>query len=291
MGDTVAVLGAMGRNGRRIARALHDGQSSLVLVGRVQTRLAALADELHGSGVVAGSFEAALQAIAGENINVAVNTFGSFDRIAPHAAAASGTTLVTGAGFGVIATQSAAVRAVERRGPAGPVRVDALAAVASDGRGLGEALPATIIDRIGSKARIPARNSRDWPDFGAQRELNMPEGEADPERLVPIRRTHRSRASNRHGIRLFQIVGGADFVHCAARVAGRSLGPAQLATATIADRTPRTDAPVLGRRATPILGWGARNMVGRQRGRGVVPHGGRHGLHHSRSSRGHPAPA
>ena len=194
-----------------------------MLVGRVQTRLAALADELHGFGVVAGFFEAALQAIAGENINVAANTFGSFDRPAPHAAAAAGTTFVTGTGFGVIAPQSAAIRAVERRGPTGLVRVDALAAVASDGRALGEVLPATIIDRIGSMARIPARNRRDWPDFGGQRKLILPEGDADPERLVPIRRTHRSRSSNRRGIRLFQIVGGADFVHCAARVAGRSL--------------------------------------------------------------------
>lgn len=76
MGDTIAVLGATGRTGRGIARALHDGQRSLVLVGRAQTRLAALADELHGSRVVAGSFEAVLQAIAGENINLAVNTVG-----------------------------------------------------------------------------------------------------------------------------------------------------------------------------------------------------------------------
>ena len=128
-----------------------------MLLGRVQTRLAA---------------------IAGEKINLAVNTVGPIERTAPQvidalpsahyvdvandpiavnavlargaAASAAGTTLVTCVGFGVIATRSAAVRAVVRavevRGPADSLRVDAPTAVASDGRALGEALAATIID-------------------------------------------------------------------------------------------------------------------------------------------------
>ena len=170
-----------------------------MLVGRVQRRLAAF---------------------AGEKINLAVNTVGPIERTAPQvidalpsahyvdvandpiaviavlargaAASAAGTTLVTCAGFGVIATRSAAVRAVEGRGPADSLRVDAPTVVASDSRALGEALAATIIDGIGSMARIPVRNRRDRPDFGARRELIVtPEGQRILSRR-PARRSSRA---------------------------------------------------------------------------------------------------
>jgi short subunit dehydrogenase-like uncharacterized protein len=204
--DTIAVLGATGRTGRGIARALHNGQRSLVLVGRDATRLAALAAELPGARIVAGSFEAALGTIAAESIDVVVNTVGPFERTAPQvidalpsahyvdlandpiavnavldraaAASAAGRTLVTGAGFGVLATQSAALQAIQGRDAPVSLRVDAMAAVSADGQALGEALAATIIDGIGSMARIPARERRDWPAFGSRRELVVtPEGQ------------------------------------------------------------------------------------------------------------------
>ena len=99
---------------------------------------------------------------------------------------------MTSVGFGVIATRSAAVRAVEGRGPADSLRVDAPTAVASDSRALGEALAATIIDGIGSMARIPVRNRRDKPDFGARRELIVtPEGQRILSRR-PARRSSRA---------------------------------------------------------------------------------------------------
>ncbi|CAN5262891.1 hypothetical protein BH11ACT2_BH11ACT2_15220 [soil metagenome] len=85
---------------------------------------------------------------------------------------------MTGAGFGVLATESAALRVVEGRPVPTAVRVDALPAVSGDGSALGEALAATIIEGIGSMARIPARERRDWPAFGSRCELLVaPDGQ------------------------------------------------------------------------------------------------------------------
>jgi NAD(P)H-binding len=208
MDGTIAVLGATGRTGRGIARRLHEAGAPVVLVGRDAARLALLAAELPGARVVAGSFEDTLARLGSQNIDIdiVVNTVGPFERTAPRAidalprahyvdlandpiafslvlgrhaeATAAGTTLVTGAGFGVLATEAAALLVVEGHGAPESVRVDAMASVSGDGSPLGEALAATIIDGIASMARIPARDRRDWPGFGSRRELLVtPEGQ------------------------------------------------------------------------------------------------------------------
>jgi short subunit dehydrogenase-like uncharacterized protein len=207
MNATIAVLGATGRTGRGIATALHAAGHPVVLVGRNAEKLDAVASQLPGARVIAGPLDEALEALAGESIAVVVNTVGPFERTAPQtidalpeanyvdlandpiavtavldrdsAARAGHRTLVVGAGFGVLAAESAALMATEGRPAPASLRVDAMASVTGDGSALGEALAATIIDGIGSMARIPARDRRDWPRFGSQREVVVtPEGQS-----------------------------------------------------------------------------------------------------------------
>jgi short subunit dehydrogenase-like uncharacterized protein len=206
MDATIAVLGATGRTGRGIARALSASGHQLVLVGRDAGRLGEVATDCRGAQVIAGPFGSTLEQLARLAPDVVVNTVGPFERTAPQAidalpgahyldlandpiaaravlnrhpaALASGHTLVTGAGFGVLATESAALKLMESTGTPDRVRVDAMAAVAGTGDLLGEALAATIIEGIGSMSRIPARDRRDWPAFGSRRELlTTPDGE------------------------------------------------------------------------------------------------------------------
>ena len=206
MDRTIAILGATGRTGRGIATALHAAGHPVILVGRNARRLDEIAQDLPGARVVSGSFSETLELLAHEAVDVVVNTVGPFERTAPEtidvlasahyldlandpiafgevlgrsgAAQAAGRTLVTGAGFGVLATESAALRVRGDRPAPSAVRVDAMAAVAGDGGALGEALAATIVEGIGSMGRIPARKRRDWPAFGARRELVVtPEGQ------------------------------------------------------------------------------------------------------------------
>lgn len=204
MGASIAILGATGRTGSGIARAVHAAGHTTVLVGRNERRLSSLAADLPGSRVIAGAFEETLHKIG--QVDVVVNTVGPFERTAPQAldalpnahyvdlandpiafglvlgrdraAKQAGRTLVTGAGFGVLATESAALRIVEGLTAPVSVRVDAMAATSGDGSALGEALAATIIEGVGSMARIPARERREWPAFGSRREtLVTPDGQ------------------------------------------------------------------------------------------------------------------
>lgn len=206
MAKRVAILGATGRTGRAIARAVHEAGMDVVLVGRSAERLATIASELVGARIIAGSFADTLAQLTTEMTDVVVNTVGPFERTAPQVidalpsahyvdlandpiafgaiferdgrAKAAGRTLVTGAGFGVLATEAAVLHVVEGHSAPVSVRVDAMASTSGDGSPLGEALAATIIDGIGSMARIAARDRRDWPGFGAGRELLVtPEGQ------------------------------------------------------------------------------------------------------------------
>jgi short subunit dehydrogenase-like uncharacterized protein len=206
MDATIAVLGATGRTGRGIAKELSAAGFRMILVGRDRERLDAVARDCAGAQVIAAPLDAALVELAGASPAVIVNTVGPFERTAPQAidalphahyldlandplaaravldrhdaAIARGRTLVTGAGFGVLATESVALRVRGSAEPPDRVRVDAMAAVAGAGDALGEALAATIVEGIGSMSRIPTRDRRDWPAFGSQRELlTTPDGE------------------------------------------------------------------------------------------------------------------
>lgn len=68
-------------------------------------------------------------------------------------AASSGRTFVTGAGFGVLATESIVLKLCEGQPPAASVRVDAMATVEAEPGHIGSALAATIVDVLAAGGR------------------------------------------------------------------------------------------------------------------------------------------
>ena len=176
--DEVWVLGATGRTGRMIARRLHEAGVPLVLVGRDRERLEGVAAGLDGAPrLVAGTLGSALAGLARDAPGVVVNTVGPFTttgvevaRACPpgthyvdianefaaveniarldRQAAARDQVLVTGAGFGVLATESVVLRLCQGRPRPRRVRVDALASVALEGGVIGSALAATIVEVV-----------------------------------------------------------------------------------------------------------------------------------------------
>ena len=177
--NDVWILGATGRVGRAVAARLIDSDIIPVLVGRDGERLnqvaASLAKELQT--VVAGSPEKIATEIRRQRPAIVVNTIGPFtettvpiaraclpyshyidlanDVISVSAllnlheeAVSAGCTLVTGAGFGVLATESVVMKLCQDRPTPDRVRTDALASVALEEGVLGEALATTIVDGL-----------------------------------------------------------------------------------------------------------------------------------------------
>lgn len=171
------VLGATGRVGRAVAARLATRGHSLVLIGRDAARLNSVAEQL-GDGAtikVAGSLTDIAGMIAQQRPAIVLNTIGPFTRTAvpiaracppgthyvdlsnelasvqamlalhDHAVSA-GSAYVTGAGFGVLATESVVLTLCENRPPAARVRCAAIPAVASEPGRLGDALAASIIE-------------------------------------------------------------------------------------------------------------------------------------------------
>ncbi|RIX27617.1 saccharopine dehydrogenase family protein [Amnibacterium setariae] len=175
----VWVLGATGRTGRDVARALIDRGLPVALVGRDATRLAATAEALPDGArtVVAADPTAMAAAVREAGPSVVVNTVGPFHRTAEPLwraalpstsyvdvandllsatallsahddALRAGRTLVTGAGFGVLATEAPLVALLAGRPAPVRVRVDSVASVALEAGALGEALAATIVETL-----------------------------------------------------------------------------------------------------------------------------------------------
>jgi len=178
MNDEVWVIGATGRTGKAIATRLHTAGVPLVLVGRNGQRLAAVKDELGGAPrLLVGSLDAVLSGLADDHPAVVVNAVGPFAKTGPQVAqacppgvhyvdvanelpavekilaldaraTAAGQTLVTGAGFGVLATESVVLRLCAGQPRPARVRVDALASVAIEAGVVGAALAATIVEIV-----------------------------------------------------------------------------------------------------------------------------------------------
>jgi len=178
MGTDVWILGGTGRSGRAIAAGLVSRGITPVLVGRDAARLAqAAAAAGHGRTVVAGSTEAMAAEIRRQQPGVVINTIGPFTVTgaplaraclpASHyvdlandlaavaallgmneAAANAGRTLVTGAGFGVTATESVVVTLREGRPAPARVRVDMVPSLETEAGVIGEALAGTILDGL-----------------------------------------------------------------------------------------------------------------------------------------------
>ncbi len=194
MRDEIWVLGATGRTGRAVAARLREDGFQLVLAGRDRARLESIAAELGGDPrIVVGALDAVLSHLARAAPAVVVNTIGPFTDTAPqviracppgthyvdvaneldavsgvlalHAqAVAANRTLVTGAGFGVLATESVVLWLCAGQPPASRVRVDALASVGTEPGVIGSALAATIINGIATGFRRVERDRmvRSW---------------------------------------------------------------------------------------------------------------------------------
>ncbi|GAB2539381.1 saccharopine dehydrogenase family protein [Nocardia heshunensis] len=178
MDTEVWILGGTGRSARAIATALIDRGISPVLVGRDATRLAAAVARIgQGRTVIADSIEMMAAEIRRQQPAVVINTVGPFTETAPpivaaclpgshyidlandvaavsallgmtEAAAATGRTLVTGAGFGVTATESVVVKLCEGRPTPSMVRVDMVPAVEIEPGPIGDALAGTLLDGL-----------------------------------------------------------------------------------------------------------------------------------------------
>ncbi len=202
------ILGATGRTGRDVARLLAAQGLPPVLVGRDRARLQAVADGLPGSRiVVAVDLPGIADAIRRERPAVVVNTVGPFARtatpivraclpassyldlandvVAAEAvlalhddAARAGRTIVTGAGFGVVATEAPIAALMAERPAPHAVRVDAIASLATEAGALGEALAATIVEGVPEGGRRIADGRLVRAGVGsAPLRLTLPDGE------------------------------------------------------------------------------------------------------------------
>src|ERR1700751_5415333 len=173
---TILLLGATGRGGRAISGELVAGGANVVLVGRDHEKLAAAGGSPDGSvrTRVASGLTELVGLIAAEKPTVVVNTIGPFTATSMPLARASlaagshyvdlanelepvrdlldletearcaGVTLVTGAGFGVLATEALVIELRGDRPAAARASVAALPAVDE----LGSAVLASAVDAI-----------------------------------------------------------------------------------------------------------------------------------------------
>ncbi|GAB3748083.1 saccharopine dehydrogenase family protein [Microlunatus parietis] len=205
--DEIWILGATGRIGRAVAARLVELHRSVVLVGRDEPRLRALARELGDapSVLTEESLEGVARRIAERAPAVVVNTVGPFGTTGPliadscpagthyvdlanelpavtgmldrhDAAAMSGHCVVTGAGFGVLGTESAILQARADRSAPVRVRVDALAEYRGGGT-VGAVLAETMVD-VFAGGGFSYRSGRLTPARlgGGAEQLTLPDG-------------------------------------------------------------------------------------------------------------------
>src|ERR1700757_3605908 len=217
--QTIWVLGATGKGGRAIASELIGGDADVVLIGRDHNRLAAVAASLGGQNrTILSPGPAELVAlIAAEKPTVVVNTIGPFGETSTPLAQAClaagrhyvdlanelqpvqallnmdadardrGVTLVTGAGFGVLATEAHVIELCSGRPAAARATVAAMPAV----DGLGSAVLSSVIDAVayggrryrdGHLVRTRLGTEHAWiplPDLPASQCLAVPTGELE----------------------------------------------------------------------------------------------------------------
>lgn len=176
--DEIWVLGATGRIGRSLAgRLARQGMERVVLVGRDGARLRAAAEGVGPAPRirVLDGIDAIVEAVRQERPRIVLNLLGSYAATAPVLARAAlpggayvdlandlgvleallglgdeaeraGSTLITGAGFGVVGTEAVVAHLCAGRPAASAVRVDALASFATEDGVMGEALAESLAD-------------------------------------------------------------------------------------------------------------------------------------------------
>lgn len=205
------ILGAAGRIGSGVASRLTAQGLAPVLVGRDNDELRKVAANL-GLGdsakvVITSSVQDIAAQIARQRPAVVVNTIGNFAETATmiaracmpgghyvdmaadlvslprlfalhEDAVAAGSTLVTGAGFGVLATEAVVAKLCEDRPMPERVRVDPLSSVASNGGVMGTAYAASIVDALTTGGRRYENGRLVTARLGADpQRLTLPDGE------------------------------------------------------------------------------------------------------------------
>lgn len=216
--DEVWILGATGRTGRALAERLaRRGLTGIVLVGRSAQRLHRIAESADADVRVLAldGIDAMIDAVHQERPLVVVNLLGSYAETAAALAQAcmpggcyldlandlaaiealvamndeakrNSSTLITGGGFGVLATEAVIVRLCEGTPTPVDVRVDALASFAVEGGVMGEAFAQTSVDVIATGGRryrdgrlVPVRLASDL------RRHTLPDGTTAVSAAVP----------------------------------------------------------------------------------------------------------
>ncbi|WP_406141857.1 saccharopine dehydrogenase NADP-binding domain-containing protein [Streptomyces sp. NBC_01089] len=214
----VWILGATGRIGRAVAERLTARGITPVLVGRDRERLRRAGADLGPGGdrkiVVAGTAERIAAEIVLERPLVVVNTIGDYAGTAALIAracmpgghyvdlaadlsalprllaldadaTAAGSTLVTGAGFGVLATEALVAKLCEGRPAPSRVHVDALASVATEAGVMG-AFAASTVDVLTTGGRQYADGRPVRVRLGANpQRLTLPDGQTVQSAGVP----------------------------------------------------------------------------------------------------------
>ena len=207
MSNEIWVFGATGRSGRGIAQRLAATGHSVVLAGRDPDRLSAIATELGSAEVVSGSFDSLLDQLRSAGPAVVINTIGPFARTSAlvtkacppgthyvdignelpgvqavldshDRAVADGQTLVTGGGFGVLATESVVIQICAERSAPAHVRVDAIPSLGTEKGVIGSALAGSMLDGAhdGGRRVEHGRLVR-FPIAGARQQLTTPSGD------------------------------------------------------------------------------------------------------------------
>ncbi|GAB3430474.1 saccharopine dehydrogenase family protein [Actinophytocola sediminis] len=204
MTGEIWVLGATGRVGREAVARLRQTGAEVVVAGRDRERLAGVGQDAR---VVTGSLHEVCARLATEAPAVVINTVGPFTRTAPQVAlacppgthyvdvaaelsafallhdmhreaVATGRTLVSGAGFGVLATEGILLHLLAEEDTPSRVRIDAVASVAIDAGAIGDALAATIVDTVRAGGREVRRGRLVRARAGGAAErLTTPDGD------------------------------------------------------------------------------------------------------------------
>ena len=181
--NEIWILGATGRIGRSVAQQLSKGSTPVVLVGRSKDRLASV---MESSGalrmIIASSAPEMVEAIHRDCPHVVVNLLGDYAETAPSIARACmpnghyvdlandlaamsalldlgdeaikhKSTIITGAGFGVLATEAIVIALCADKLTPRRVRVDALPSFASEDGVTGQAFATSAVDVITAGGR------------------------------------------------------------------------------------------------------------------------------------------
>ncbi|MEV3861686.1 saccharopine dehydrogenase NADP-binding domain-containing protein [Streptomyces sp. NPDC050095] len=215
MNTHIWVLGGTGRSGRTIAAQLAQRGLAALLVGRDANRLQAAAQQTGSETLLSPTLADTAAEIRRQRPAVVINTVGPFTTTAPgivdacraggshyidlandvaalsaafemhDAARQASHTLVTGAGFGVTATESVVVKLCGERPAPLRVRVDMLPSMALEEGAAGEALIGSLLGSLEGRQItdgrvVPARI------FSNAQRLTLPDGSQVTTASMPL---------------------------------------------------------------------------------------------------------